>query len=131
MAMRSACVSEAQRVALTFAFDSYRRNMPEPLRLWRQAGLALTPEGDAAVGGDDGAASAPFLAAEVLCERIERIELYASACSLHRALFISRFFSIVTPRQLAGLLADSFPFVMRPVILLAPGILDGEDGEGP
>jgi hypothetical protein len=120
VAVRAARFSPEQRSALRMAYAAFWRNTAEPVRLWRQAVLQLVSDADAGPSDQGATPPPPVVAAEVLCDQIERS---ASHCLLHRALLTSRFFSIVRPRQLAGLLADSFPFVMRPVVILAPEIL--------
>jgi hypothetical protein len=115
-AMRAAGFSAEQREALRSARKTYRRNMDASARAWRECAR------DMAGQRGDGAALSEQL--------IARFERAVAACSLHRALLASRLLSLVTPLQLAGLVADSFPFVVRSALLISGALDDDDDGGG-
>jgi hypothetical protein len=65
-------------------------------------------------------------------ELLARLERSVNTCALHLSVLFSRFYSVVTPRQLASLLADCYPFCVRPSFVTArfgPGEEEEEEQE--
>jgi len=140
-AVRAAKLSPAQHATLKSAFEAFTRQMADPARLMRQAGRQLTRQlSDPALVLAEEAAlmaegvppfssppSPPAAAATAPSSRqlLETIERCAAACSMHRVLIGIRTYSIVTPVQCVGLVADCYPFMMRPGSLYS-AFLDAE-----
>jgi hypothetical protein len=58
---------------------------------------------------------------------LQTIESCVSACGVARITFNFLFYAIVRPRQLVGLVADSYPHFVRPVLIA--DVLDNEEAE--
>ena len=105
-AARAARFSAEQRRALRSAFGTFRRNMRSASARARECAREL------AGGADDGGGGAdPILPAAA--PLLDSLEQSVAACAMHRALLASRLWSIVTPMQLCGLMADQWPFYCR------------------
>jgi hypothetical protein len=142
-AAATAAFEREQKEALLAALHMYRRNVAQPVKVWREAVLQLEGGGGgasaggasaaaaaqgagAAAGGD--AASSSAAALEPLLKTVEEC---MTSCAVHRSIFSFRFYSIARPRQVVSAVADMFPFVLRPVLIAAAlDVEDDDDGVG-
>ena len=117
-ALRAARLSPEQDRALRSACRTFARLMAGAARAWRECARELAPSCPAA---------APPVLSEPLLSRLERC---VASCQMHRAALSARFYGVMTPLQMCGLLADAYPFMMRPAMLAAAFAEDEAGGGG-